>query len=355
MRSSTRVNILFAIIAVSFAYYFTILRFQLDYQYGRATLARLLSYSADIPFQYRVLPVWTINSVAGMIPPFHLPPGLWVTEGVPIGCARAAVLIEFASILGVIVAFRYYLGLVAGARPAVVSLLSISLPVTLPFIYLLPRYSPYWSPSDAPALLLFILGLTCLFRIRSLERSNTPRGTAVWVACYYGLFAAGCFNRETILFLALVYLVTAWRNTETGKALLHFGAQVLIWAFAKVVLLKLYGSNPSEGGTFFEDHLVHNLSVLSDPRNYGLILSCAGFAWIPAVAGYRLIRSEFVKRAFLVTIPFILAAILVGSVLEMRIYQELLPLVLPAAILGMEGLLAHETPTETGANGAIMT
>jgi len=177
----------------------------------------------------------------------------------------------------------------------------------------------------------------------------------VWLAGYYMVFAAGCFNRETILFLALVYLATAWRNSETGNALVHFGAQVLIWAFAKLVLLKLYGSNPSEGGAFFESHFVHNLSVLSDPRNYGLILSCAGFAWIPAIAGYRLIRSEFVRRAFLVTIPFIISAVLVGSVLEMRIYQELLPLVLPAAILGMEGLLAHGTPTESGANGAIMT
>ncbi len=355
MRSNAAVNILFATLALSFAYYVTILRFELDYEYGRATLARLLSYSADIPFQYRVLPIWTINALSRFIPPFHLPQGLWVTEGVPIGCARAAVLIEFASMLGVIVAFRYYLGLVVDARPAVVSLLSISLPVTLPFIYLLPRYSPYWSPSDMPALLLFILGLVCLVRIRSLERAPLPKRTAMWVACYYTIFAAGCFNRETILFLALVYFVTAWRNTETGKTLVHFGAQVLIWAFAKLVLLTLYGSNPSEGGAFFETHLVHNLSVLGDPRNYGLILSCVGFAWIPAVAGYRLIRSEFVRRSFLVTIPFMISAVLFGSVLEMRIYQELIALVLPAAILGMEGLLVHGTPTERGANGAIMT
>jgi hypothetical protein len=315
----------FILLACQFAYYFTILRFQLDAEYGRCTLAQLTTYRADLPFQYRVLTIWIINLLSGFIPPFHVAEQLWITQNVPAGIARAAIALEFASVLGVLLAFRYYLlrffrDTLAG------SLMSMSLFLALPWVYLLPRYAPYWAPYDIPALLITILGLICLSR--------------KWRAAYYCVFLVGTFNRETTLVLTLAYALEAFGRERTRTIAMHSLSQFAVWAGVKYLLFTMYGSNPTEGGSLFEEHLAANLTLLRNPKSYPLFLSAVAIWWLPALAGYRLIRERFVKRAFLAALPFLGAAMLVGSILEVRIFGEMLAFVLPAGILALRGLMS---------------
>ncbi len=330
--STWTVHAAFLLLACVLAYYFTILRFQLDAEYERCTLAQLTSYKADLPFQYRVLTSWVINLLSGFIPPFHLAEQLWITQHVPIQTARAAIAVEFASILGALLAFRYYL--LQFFRDALVgSLISMSLFLALPWVYLLPRYAPYCAPYDIPALLVTILGLICLSK-----RWRTP---------FYCVFLIGTFNRETTIFLTLAYALDAFGRERPRRIAMHSLSQFAIWGGVKYILYRMYGSNPTEGGSLFEDHLAANLTLLWNPKSYPLILSAVAFWWLPAIAGYRLIRVRFVKRTFLVTLPFLAAAMMVGSILEVRVFGELLAFVLPAGILGLQGLISRNRRSET--------
>lgn len=335
--SSLGFKLAFVFVALAFSYYFTVLRFQLSKPSiaSRYSLLALLTYTADLPFQYRVLPIWIMRLIAGYLPDFSLPAGVWISHAAALKFARAAIMVEFVSVLATLFAFRYYMKLLlGGARSA--ALATLSLLVALPFVYLLPRYHALWFPSDLPALLFFLLGIICLYK-------------RAW-GYFYLIFLVGTFNRETTILLTFVYLVTAIGKDRKARIAWHCAAQVVLWLSVKYLLYRLFGSNPTEGGKFFEQHFIYNLHLISEPQHWGLFLSLGGFAWIPAVLGYRQIESDFVRRALLVTIPFLIAALIVGIILEMRIYGELLAVLLPAAVLAIKGMIIRDNRTRTASD-----
>jgi hypothetical protein len=103
----------------------------------------------------------------------------------------------------------------------------------------------------------------------------------------------------------------------------------------------LYSSNPGEG--FFETQLWANIGFLLTPKRYPFFLSNMGFIVIPIIFYFRLIDDHFVRRSVFVGIPFFLAMIYVADIWELRIYGELLPIMLLAFLIILEELMVKKS------------
>jgi hypothetical protein len=60
--------------------------------------------------------------------------------------------------------------------------------------------------------------------------------------------------------------------------------------------------------------------------------------WILALIGYRKLKDRFVRRSLWVIAPLFAVMMVVGKVDELRIYAELTPVVLTAALLSFQTL-----------------
>jgi hypothetical protein len=299
-RTTAVLGFVYVVIIVLLSCYFTMLRF--DFRLNpkmHDILFSILSYSGETPHQYRILFPWLAN--------------LLVTNGpAPL---RVLALIDacFLCLLGF--AFRYYLSLFSEGR-VWPTLLSLALFYVLPFSFLLPRTMPFF-PSDVPSILFFTLGLAFLYRER--------------MAPYYLLFAVASLNRETTCFLTVVYVLTALGKVRPKTILLHTAAQLAVWVAVKYVLYLLFASNPGDG--LFAFRFGANLEALASARGWLTFLSFMGFTWIPVLAWCRRIPDRFVRRSLLVVPPYVLGMFCVGYVLELRIYADLIPIVLTAFLL----------------------
>lgn len=233
-------------------------------------------------------------------------------------------MIEFLSTLFLLYAFRTYLSLfIKNVQTA--TWLSLSICYVLPFNFIIPRPFIYLMPSDIPAMALFTLGLWALH-----ERK--------WLL-YYLFFAIGTVNRETTCFLTVIYALTAFRKDDTRTISIHVASQLVIWVAIKVLLFQLYSDNVGSG--FFEmhhvgrdrSHLVTNIACLMFPTRLPFLLSTLGFLWIPVWIFRRRIRDEFISTSVWVMPVFFAAMMLVANILELRIYGELIPIVLVPFLL----------------------
>jgi hypothetical protein len=269
------------------------------------------------PWQYRILIPGMANFFHGLGLPFVNT--LW-------GWGRV---MELMFLCLSVVAFRGYLNLFVKNR-SVASLMSFSLFFILPFQYFFPRpyYANYWY--DTPSIFFFTLGLTLLYQRK-------------W-AFYYVLFAVATLNRETTCFLTVIYLFTAIGRERIVTIGAHCAAQFIIWMAIKTVLAQVFVGNSGADGFEWYDgtgltHYADNLRFFMSPMNYPAFFSNFGFLWIPVLLYYKRIPNEFVRRSLWVIIPFFAGMFLVANIYELRLFVELVPLVLTPFFLIVIDLL----------------
>ena len=298
------------------SYYFTNLWFELNWEFRGAPWADLVRGTAPTPFQYRALIPYLVRAVSGM----HAGGRALVTAG------SLFFWIQCASTFFLVLATGWWLACVFPRRGARVLALSIFL--GLPFNYLLDRFLALRYPSDFPSLLFFTLGLIFIRRRR-------------W-GCFYPLFVIATFNRETTLLLTVIYLLTAW-GTEPRRAVgMHLRLQLSLWTAAKALLFAAYRGNP--GSEFVQAHVWQNLEFLSNPSAWPLFFSNLGYLWLPVLLFRRRIPDRFLRRAALAVYPYAIGMFLVGNMYELRIYGELIPLVLPAFLLLVREFAKEDAP-----------
>lgn len=311
-------NILFLSIAVAFSWYFASLRFAKP-EWGPASLAEMMKGTANTPFQYRVLVPWTINWFTEHLLPL---PGIGTPRGL-------AFLIEMLCTFLLVVAFRHYLGFFF-KNVLTRTLLSLTLIMVLPFNFLLSRLYPFWLAYDMPSMLFIMLGLILIRQRR-------------W-PLYYALFLVATFNRETTCFLTLIYLVTAFGKDRIGRIAMHCAAQFVIWFSIKHALSVLYATNPGAGMGL--NKLADNLRALRgvipveglsyptfQPGVFAIMASSMAFIWLIVIIYFRLIEDDFIRKACLVTPLFFLVMLKTGNLPEVRIYGDMIPVILPAFLL----------------------
>lgn len=155
------------------------------------------------------------------------------------------------------------------------------------------------------------------------------RSRAVW----YCVFALGTFNRETTLYL-LPALFLIWGKRD-GYMIsgIHAVISAVIWINIKLALRELFG------GSIASDALASNLSVLSGSLGLAPIIqifAAFGGCYIFAAIGWR--RLNFDGRVLCLIYPAAMVPMFfMASLLELRIHNDFLPMILPAVVAGLSG------------------
>lgn len=305
--SNARVWLSYAVLAAGFT---AVLRASTA-EYGYASLEQLAHLEADTPYQYRVLAPLAMRGLHELL---------------GIGVDAAANVVTAGSAFGLLTTFAAYLAnfLPANAARRLAPL------VLLPLLVDSSPLSTYrfFYPSDVPAVWLVALGLHALVRERS--------------ATFFAVFAVGCLNRETIALLAVAYaLVHAGRPLRDWWP--GLAAQVSVWCAVKLALHAAFADN---SGSVVDVMLGRNLALLA-AFTPTLAAACGGLGWLLPFAWADAPR--FTRRVAFAALPFAAGMLVVANLDELRIWNELAPLLAaPVAVWIGNNLLGRVRESGAG-------
>lgn len=149
-----------------------------------------------------------------------------------------------------------------------------------------------------------------------------------WV--YYAAFLVGTFNRETTMFLPLVFLLTSlpedrplrevWKQVKP-LIVLEVLAQMVVWEAIVKLCERLTGGHGNGMKIAWHD----NIFILANPTHWPLFLSTFGFLWIPVLLFLRRVHVTPLRRCALLLPVWWLVMFYVGDPLEIRLYNEWIP------------------------------
>ena len=292
--------------------------------HGSDSPEALVAGVASTPYQYRVLVPWLVRAALAthLIRPDSQMAAFAVIQTVVL------VLLAFA--------FRRYLSLFI-KDPVLSSVMALTLYAVLPFNYFNLPYYPY----DIPSVLFFTVGMLLIYERRWL-----------W---FYPLFIAATLNRETSIFLTVVTVFVLYDRYRPQTLAALAGSQLAIWAAIKAALWMIYQENRWMGYGLYQFQLKVNVATLRDYPIKGIIaLATWGCLWLAVVIWHRRIRDVLLKRT-LWTVPVFIAGMFVaGFVIELRIYGEVLPIILAAFWVAFLDLIEESSRHRLGgahANG----
>jgi hypothetical protein len=275
----------------------TNLYFTVEVEFGPSRMVDLANFVARRPFQYRVL-------VPGIV---HLAARL--AHASQFQYYPLYQYIEIAAVFATLIAFRGYLSQFMAASRAALVAPSLLAPMAL--IHICVSTTQY--PSDTPAILFFVLGLTAI-----------QKRAYLWL---YAILGVATINRESSALLVVALAATMLGQVPNRRYLAHLAGLSFVWCAIKLAIDQIFANNP---GMVLEDHTPHNrglvLAILHGELSVLIpaILLCA----IPAVlvVGRNLIPSFLLR--LLVIVPFYAAVMWqVGILDEYRAWNEAVPTV----------------------------
>jgi hypothetical protein len=279
---------------------------------GRAAFDSLTYFFAETPFQYRIL----IPLLARGIEWLH-----------PVALDKLYLAITMVWMLALLPSFARYLRIFVPRSAAVPAALLITYPLFFNYVFL---KNVLYYPWDMPSIVFFIWGLTLL-----LERR---------MAWYYPVFVLATLNRETTCFLILAMLCLEAGRQPVGRLALHLLAQSAIWLGIKLLLARCFAGNPGAGmhENHFHDNLHFIATLLGRPdtwheftwlRALGRLLVFGGI-WALVPLGWKN-TPPAARRLLWVVPPFFAAMMFVGVIHEVRIFGELIPILMVPALYGL--------------------
>lgn len=282
------------------SYLLTKIHFNLGRQYAPARLEDLAYGKAALPFQFRLLVPYIVRLLSLVIRTDLLT----IYTGV-----------EFLATIALFLSYRYFLSLFF--RPAIADILPFVLVYALPFNYAI--LTTMFYPSDIPAILFFTLALTFMYKQQWRE--------------YYLLYFIATLNRETTCFLTFIFLAVFFKRIKFTNYILHLACQFVLWVGIKEALYLAFKSNP---GWLYEKHIETNINMFLEILSLNfyplinLILNFGGL-WLIVPFAFKY-APEFLRRSLFVLVPFLIGMFIVGNLYEMRIYGELLPVLVTIAL-----------------------
>jgi hypothetical protein len=289
------------------AWYFVHLRYSLNQEFPLATLSSFLDGTAYRPFQFRMLIPWLVG-------------GLQVTG---LGELTLYRILDALSVVGIFYSFRYYLS--GFIDRDVAGLMSFSVFYALPWNYLLARDIPILLPYDLPSIALLTLALAFLHRRK-------------WIP-FFVVFALGALNRETIVFVVIPFVLVEFGRQSRRDFVLQLAGLLGIWIAVKATMAMAYAGNPGSAFEFYHvgttnPHWKSNIQMLVTGPHLLLMLSNFGFAWVIVLAGWRHLSDPFLRKTLWIIPPYLLLVLIAGNANEIRVYGELLPVIMaPAAMI----------------------
>ena len=284
-------------------------------QHQYASLQQYTDGVAATPFQFRALVPWTVAALRAV--PSLGAVDLRVLYGVLDGLCAVGVWLAMRRFLRPYVGAPGEAGRAARAVAALAAFAPLALGTAAPW-----RHNAFYFPYDTLAVAVFALGLALLQERR-------------WWA-YYALFVVGTLNRETTCFLTIAWVLANWGRLPFRALAAHSAAQLVLWAGIKAGVAALYDGNPVLDGTgdglFLSTWTLSTRLVLAVPAWIYLGLALGG-AWVVLALLRNRLRHPELRRWFRFVPVFLLGMALVGELLEVRIYGELIPIVTAGLLL----------------------
>lgn len=296
--------VLYIFVIAVFSLHFASLRMSRP-QYKLASVGQIALSQSVAPYQYRSLLPVLAKEMHILVP---LSWGIKTLEGYRYG-------FEIVFTFGLFVVFLLYMRSLSYSLLACVLglfLMSHALIVT----YLIPREYPFYFIYDIPGLFFFTGGLLLI------QKKN-------WVL-FYLLYPFAVWNRETICFLAIIFIFVNKNVLPNRKIVIHVLTQASIWLAVKGSLMIAYSESVSS--------LAHGNSWMLNIKNfstitfYGAMLSSVGYLWIPVLLLWQNVQNVVVRKSLSVVLPFCAAMFIVGNYVEIRIFGELIPLFVVAVV-----------------------
>ncbi|MBW4026406.1 MAG: hypothetical protein HIU93_03315 [Acidobacteria bacterium] len=275
---------------------------------------------AMLPYQSRVLMAWVLNATA------TLPALARLAAHLPDKLSNPRMLVLFisswVSLAGsALFAWRVLVRLTGNEEYSRwASLLVIYMAYfQFPLVFGLDFLLPY----DLPSLLFFS---ACIYAV-ICDR--------MWL--FYPAFFVGTFNRETICMATLFLVLWRWQQISQNRKhqlilAAHVAAQAALWLAVKLYLRHKFANNPIEHGSeHFYYKLAYNLRELSKPQQWPVIFSIFGFT-TPLVLGWRrAMQNPAMEAGIYMAAAWVVVMLLVGVVVEIRVFTELIAYMAPAA------------------------
>jgi hypothetical protein len=294
-------------------------------------LGQYMHGTAKLPYQSRVLMAWVMS--AGLRIPHlaavtaRLPP--------PLRDPRTFIVLatSWVSLLGSVLFTRKSLFCLTGneqysrwASLLVVYMAYFQFPLSFGLDFLLPY--------DLPGLFFFC---ACVYGVMARQ-----------MFVFYLAFALGTFNRETIGMATLFLLLWRWQESKHGRESVwlsgHIVAQTAIWILIRLYLHHLFASNQIEtnSGSFYYK-LGYNLHTLTKPQQWPVLFSVFGFTLPMVLVGRRWMRNTAMERAIYLLVAWFAVMMLVGVIIEIRVFSELISyMALAVGLIVYHRFLAEE-------------
>ena len=299
-------------------------------------LQQYANYGERLPYQGRILMAWVLHVTAGN--PRLGPKIAHIAAHAPRELHDPYIfvllIVTFVSMFIALLAARATLLALTGDRRFASwgSLLTLY----MAYFNLLTIYGLiYILPYDVTSLALFSVGVWLVLTRR------------YWLLL--PVFVIGTLNRETYCFITIFMVLYAWfqaeRQPQPAKARMdalrrlapHVVLQTVLWLGVRLWLRHLFLHNPQDtahGNGLFAFQLAQNVKSLVKPAQWPLFLSLFGFTLPLFFWGYRWIGDRALARSVAVLLGvWAVAMIVVGIVVEIRIFDELTAFLAPAIAL----------------------
>lgn len=303
-------------------------------------LARYFAGAERLPFQFRALTAWLGAGLHRLVEPLTARAGPWPAPFDDTALVTST-LLNMAALFAATVATAATIGRLTGNR-RFAKLASFLVPLMGLYNYVLMVGNWRLSyPYDLPQLALFAL---CLHEI-----------VAGRMAGVYACVTLAALNRETAVFLPLILALYRFGpaiapapsgagtmqqrlsramhaiRVTGSRTLAHLAALTAIVIVARLLVYQMYAGNPLEtqtlvAGVFSVESFAKNVRHLGNPVYWPSLLSNFAFLWIPLLSGLRRVRPAGVRYALLVAIPWFACMAFVGTLVEMRVFGELVSL-----------------------------
>ncbi len=265
-------------------------------------IPRVVAGTYEAPFIYRPLIPFLIY---------------WLTVATGLKPMLVFVLTRLAFIFAALLVFHMYLRVWYSSAASLGGTLAVASLLPLTFTNSWPH------PDSFPELLLFTLG--CLLIARKRDGALFP------------VLAVAALNRETALFLVLLWANYRLREERSAPALARAAALTLVWAAVYLGLRWARGYQPYQV-VMLKENLVflNSLAPNVDPR-----LRVFGYFWLAlfGIPGWLAIRGVrrpatplFLKRTLGVALLFLLTSFAVATIVESRVFLPMFPLLAPSAM-----------------------
>lgn len=320
---------------------FTILacaQFTIRYVWRNAPFLDLPRYANGqevLPYQGRVLMAWVLKATAAnphwSVILTHL--GSHLPEALRSPYSVTLLIVNYVAMLVCVVAGRLTLQHLTGDKTF--SAWASLLVLYMSYFNLIVGYGIYMLPYDILSLTVFVVSVWLVIAKR--------------YAALTLIVAIGTLNRETTIFIPLFLGFYAWFSSRPGSArgedggrtwarvLPYVLAQVVAWVVLRMLIEHHFRHNPLESAMptrWFGIRLGGNIVSMVKPQQWALLLSLFGFTVPLFIAKFDKISDRALARsAALVMVLWAVAMLMVGVVIEIRIFSELTAFMMPCIAL----------------------